>query len=354
MDCFIAKYKDKDFEKAYHFPKSQFNQEQAEKWLNDHGIKNFFFFFEPNKPIDLSENEVKFRGEVGFDITLEGMLPYIKAKKKIVIDSGGGDLFEGYRIMDYINHVGGEVEIGVLGICMSAATLIPLNSKNSWATPNSRFLIHEPWAVVVGDATFMAQQAEELKKEADNLAKIYSKNSTKSLKEVKELMSLNTIISAKEAKEYGLISKINKSIVELKKEKMTDELVSKIDDLTKRNESVWARIENLFKPKAEETETEEVAEDDPETLKAKIAELEAENASLKEKIKELEGEGEEEAKALEEVKAEFTAITNELKSIRSQVKIEGRTQNFKTAEKTKAFDKEEYDRLEKKLKKEGK
>jgi ATP-dependent protease ClpP protease subunit len=344
MDCFIAKYKDGEIEKSFHFPRSQFDQAKAEAWLSKNNIQNFWFIFEVNEPVNLSEHEVKFSGEVGFDITLDRLIPHIQAKKKIVIDSYGGDLFEGYRIMDYINHIGGDVEVGVLGVCMSAATLIPIYAKNSWATANSRFMIHKPWAVVVGDDKFMAQQADELKGETDNLVKIYSKKSGKTAAKVLDLMEKDSIITAKEAKEFGLISKINKSIVELKNEKMNEELEKRMEALTEKTNSVWDNIKNLFDAKKEEKD------DKTEELMEKITALETELSELKAEKEAVEKK----AQALDEAKAEFETITEELKALRTEIKIEGRQNNFKQPEKTKAFDAEEFKRVKDKLNKEGK
>lgn len=245
MEHFIARYEHNGLKRAYRFDKNQFTEQRASEWMQSNGIQNFSFFFEPSDPINLGDNEVMFRGEVGFDITLERLLPYLHKGNKIVIDSYGGSLFEGYRIMDAINHLGAEIEIGILGIAASAATLIPLATKNNWATPNARFLIHNPWIFDAGDAAFMEKKAAELRDEEQNLAKIYAKASGQTEARMRNLMKEERMLTAKEAKELGLITKINKSKVELKTDEMNEKMEEKLNVL----EGLMNRVMAYFTPK---------------------------------------------------------------------------------------------------------
>ncbi len=172
---YIARYELNGQKRATMFDKSRFTEKQASEWLQGQGVQNFIFFFEPYEPIVLSDDEILFTGEVGFDITLARILPYIKDKKKLVFDSFGGSLFEAYRILDAINHLDQEVEIGVIGICASAATLFPLATENSWTTANARFLLHNAFVFEAGDAAFMEKKAKALRDEENTLVKLYSK-----------------------------------------------------------------------------------------------------------------------------------------------------------------------------------
>ena len=152
MKNFIAKYSQNGVEKVVSFDTSRFDKERAEKLLVANGIQDFFFFFEPIEFTDMPDGSLMVSGEVGFDITLERLMPYLNEGRSIVIDSGGGSLFEGYRIYDYIKAYTPEVKVGVLGMAASAATLPLAASKYRSATENSRLLIHNPWTFAVGDA----------------------------------------------------------------------------------------------------------------------------------------------------------------------------------------------------------
>ena len=75
MKNFIAKYSQNGVEKVVSFDASRFDKERAEKLLAANGIKDFFFFFEPIEFTDMPDGSLMVSGEVGFDITLERLIP---------------------------------------------------------------------------------------------------------------------------------------------------------------------------------------------------------------------------------------------------------------------------------------
>ena len=83
-------------------------------------------------------------GEIGYDITLSSL----EGKDSVLINSPGGSLFEGLAMYDYV--AGNDIEVGVIGVSASAATLPLIASSKAWGTPNSRYLIHNPWSMAIG------------------------------------------------------------------------------------------------------------------------------------------------------------------------------------------------------------
>ena len=98
------------------------------------------------------------QGEIGNEITLAEM----QGLTEFVINSPGGSLFEGLAMYDLIKNTG--VEVGVIGIAASAATLPLIASKTRWGTPNSRYLIHNPWNMAIGDSKDIQKTVMKLKK----------------------------------------------------------------------------------------------------------------------------------------------------------------------------------------------
>jgi hypothetical protein len=145
MDNFIARYEDNGIKKSIFFDKILFNEAKAEEWLNNNGIQNFLFFFEPEPPKPIGENSMLFKGEVGFDITMDVLLPHMTAGKVIILDTFGGNNWEAMKIYDAVKGLDINPSIGVLGTCASAGMQILLSTSNRWITPNSRGLIHNPW-----------------------------------------------------------------------------------------------------------------------------------------------------------------------------------------------------------------
>jgi ATP-dependent protease ClpP protease subunit len=215
MDKFIARYTDeKGIIRSFSFNKSQFNEERAEEYLNKKGIQNFLFFFEPNEPTQFGENGIHFKGEVGFDITMDNLMPYVDAGKEIILDSFGGDLFEGWKIHDAIKLSGKNPKITILGTCASSCMQILLSSDNREMTPQSRLLIHNPWTYEVGDDEQMQRVANDLKVEKDRLAKFYSNISGKSNDEILAIMKEERFMHIDESIEMNFVNNENVEIKE--------------------------------------------------------------------------------------------------------------------------------------------
>ena len=240
-DVFAARYKKDGIIRSYLFDSAAFNKESASERLNEMGVKNFFFVFDPSPPVNIDDNTVLFSGDVGFDITLATLLPALQAGKSIVLDSYGGDLWEGLKIHDAIKSMDIDVDMGVLGSCMSAATLLLAAATKRWATPNSRLLIHNAWMQTIGDSEEHQKQANLLKAENEGAAKIYAQLTGGTVIEMLALMDEERVINADEMLERGFISEIKQQI----QKEMTN---NGLDEKLKAHEdSIMQRIQNFFK-----------------------------------------------------------------------------------------------------------
>jgi ATP-dependent protease ClpP protease subunit len=249
MEKFIARYADKNgIKKSLCFDKSKFNEQQAKEYLAEKGIKNFLFFFEPNPPTPFGENGIHFEGEIGFDITMNNLLPYIEAGNEIIIDSFGGDLFEGWKIHDAIKLTGKNPSITVLGTCASSAVQILLSTENRKMTGQSRLLIHNPWMWEVGDDEVMQRAAIELKNEKTRLAKFYAEISGKPIEEILDTMKQERFMHIDECIAMNFVkgeSNINENQTE-----MNAEQEAKLNSIGSGIENLANTIKNLFiKPK---------------------------------------------------------------------------------------------------------
>lgn len=142
------------------------------------------------------------QGEIGVEINLNSF----QNGDSFLINSFGGSLFEGLAIYDYIH--GNNIEVGVIGVCASAATLPVIASANSWGTPNSRFLIHNPSALGAGTSTDIQKTADELMAEQQRAVDLYAKHLTVSREEIQAIMNEERWLSADEALQLGLIKQI--------------------------------------------------------------------------------------------------------------------------------------------------
>jgi ATP-dependent protease ClpP protease subunit len=239
MDKFIARYTDKNgFKRSFAFDKSRYNQEQAEEALRDKGIKNFFFFFEPNEPTPFKDG-IHFSGEVGFDITMDNLMPYVDQGTPIYIDTFGGDLFEGWKIHDAIKESGKNPKITALGTIASSGIQILLSTskENRDMTDNSRLLIHNPWTWEMGDDEQMQRTANDLRLEKERLAIFYANIAEKDKQFMLDLMKQERWIHKDEAKELNFINNENE---------MNKEQEAKLDALSDGINKIANGIKNLF------------------------------------------------------------------------------------------------------------
>ena len=244
---FIARYDVNGVSRTAFFSRDKYTKADAEKELSDKGVQNFFMFFEPYAPVQFGDNAWLFRGDIGFDITTEVLLPYLQAGNEIVLDSFGGLLWEGWKIYDTIKAMGTNPSIGVLGSCASAATLPLLATENRWATANSRLLIHNPWADVVGDDAVMYTTADFLKGEKMTAANMYATVSNKPVDEILALMKEERFMSATEMLQYNFITEIRGEIKPKIEEMNKEEIKAALDEQEK---SLLSKIKAWITPKA--------------------------------------------------------------------------------------------------------
>lgn len=255
INRFLAKYVDNGITKTVVFNKSKHTQQDAEKWLKENDIKNFFFLFEPVAPKAYDENTMLYSGEVGFDITADNIMDSINEGKDIIIDSTGGSHFEGLKIHDMIRLSGKNPSIGVIGVCASAAFDILLASDNRWVSENSRGLIHNPWRFAEGDDEAFFNYAKALQKEKNEIAKMYSNITDTPTDDILALMKEERFMTPEEMLQYNFITEIRKSKSSTNQKNV--EMTEKEKELTEKvgkMEGIINGLKNLFSPK----ETKEV------------------------------------------------------------------------------------------------
>ena len=246
MDKFIARYSDKGIPRSVVFFKSEFDAEKAEKWLNSHGINNFFFFTEPYAPEPFDENHMLIRGDVGFDITVNSIIPLLKSGKGIILDTYGGDLDEGLKIYDAIKLLNLNPSIGILGVCASSGIQILLSSENRWASKYSQGLIHNPWMVAAGDDATLRLKANDLENAKMTLASLYSESLSKPIDEMLALMNEERFMNADEMLSLGFIHEIKTTINsnnlnddEMKNQKELGDKLNKVEKVLNALKSVF-------------------------------------------------------------------------------------------------------------------
>lgn len=135
----------------------------------------------------------------------------------IYISSPGGHVESGDVVYDMIKFIKPTVRVIGTGWVASAATTIYLaaDKENRFSLPNTRFLIHQPLGGSRGDATDIAIQAEEIVKMRARINQLISDETGQDLDRVAIDTDRDYWMSASEAIEYGIVSKIVKSVSEI-------------------------------------------------------------------------------------------------------------------------------------------
>ena len=135
----------------------------------------------------------------------------------LYISSPGGHVESGDVVYDMIKFIKPEVRVVGTGWVASAATNIYLAAKpsNRYSLPNTRYLVHQPSGGSQRDATDIKIQAEQLLKTKARINKIISEETGRSLEQVEQDTDRDYWMSVDEAIEYGIVSKVVKSVSEI-------------------------------------------------------------------------------------------------------------------------------------------
>ncbi len=136
---------------------------------------------------------------------------------KIFINSPGGSADDGFAIYDIIRFIRPPVKVISAGLSASAATVIMLaaEKENRYALPNARIMIHQPSMRYFGAAEDIRRTAEQILKLRARINKLYAEETGQPIEKVEEDTDRDYWMSAQEALDYGLISRVVGSYAEL-------------------------------------------------------------------------------------------------------------------------------------------
>ena len=129
---------------------------------------------------------------------------------RIFIDSPGGDADAGYAIFDMIRFINPPVWTVGMGLVASAAAIIQLAApkERRVGLPNSHYLIHQPLSGIRGVATDIEIHARELDKLRAKINRLIAEETGNPVNQVEKDTDRDYWMSAQEAVQYGLISKV--------------------------------------------------------------------------------------------------------------------------------------------------
>jgi ATP-dependent Clp protease, protease subunit len=129
----------------------------------------------------------------------------------LYINSPGGSITAGMAIYDTMQFVRPAVVTICVGQAASIAALLLTAGaqKKRFSLPNSRILIHQPWmSGLSGQATDIDIHAKEILRMRTVINGLLAQHSGQSMDKVEKDVERDFIMSAAQAKEYGLIDEI--------------------------------------------------------------------------------------------------------------------------------------------------
>jgi ATP-dependent Clp protease protease subunit len=129
---------------------------------------------------------------------------------RMLISSPGGHVESGDAIHDVIRFIGAPVTTIGTGWVASAGTHIFLAApkERRVCLPNTRFMIHQPSGGAGGRASDIAIQAQEIIKMRERIARVIAKETGQKLERVLIDIDRDHWLTAPEAIDYGLVSRV--------------------------------------------------------------------------------------------------------------------------------------------------
>ncbi len=128
----------------------------------------------------------------------------------LYINSPGGSVTAGLAIYDTMNFIKSDVSTIVVGMAASMGSfLLAAGAKGKrFALPNSEIMIHEVLGGTEGQATVIKIQADRILKLRDKMNSLLAKLTNKSVARINKDTERDNFMTAKEAKDYGLVDKV--------------------------------------------------------------------------------------------------------------------------------------------------
>lgn len=128
----------------------------------------------------------------------------------LYINSPGGSITSGMAIYDTMQFIKPDVSTICVGLAASMGSfLLCAGAKGKrYALPNSEIMIHQPLGGAQGQASDIEIAAKRIIKMREHLNSIYAERTGQPIERIAQDTDRDNFMSAKDAKEYGLIDDV--------------------------------------------------------------------------------------------------------------------------------------------------
>ncbi len=130
----------------------------------------------------------------------------------LYINSPGGAMTSGFAVYDTMKGIAAPIHTICLGLAASFGAVLLAAGTNGkrYAWPHARILIHQPLIPgrLIGSASDLEIQAKEMIRMREWINQVLSELSSQPIEKIREDTDRDFYMSAKDAKEYGLIDHV--------------------------------------------------------------------------------------------------------------------------------------------------
>lgn len=178
----------------------------------------------PRKWFDLAGNddkaEIYIYEQIGASFWDEGLTPksfmeQVKAIKAPSIDlhinSPGGNVYDGFAIYNFLKTLDKEI-IGIVdSMAASVASVILMAADKRIMAETSTCMIHDPWGLVMGNASVFRKEADELDRIQGQIADVYVARTGLPREKINDLMKSETFMTGRESLDFGFADEVTEN-----------------------------------------------------------------------------------------------------------------------------------------------
>jgi ATP-dependent Clp protease, protease subunit len=121
------------------------------------------------------------------------------------INSPGGDVFEGIAIYNILRMHRAKVTVRVMGLAASAASVIAMAGDDIYMGDGAQLMIHNAWAVAVGNRHDMRDAANVLEPIDTAMAELYASRTGLEQKAIVKMMDAETWLTTDQSIKEGVL-----------------------------------------------------------------------------------------------------------------------------------------------------
>ena len=151
----------------------------------------------------------------------------------IRLNSGGGDVFEGIEVYNYLKSLDNHITIEVTALAASAASIIAMAGDEIKMCTGSTMMVHEASTIAWGNKADIQKVLNSLDTIDDSLVSIYAERTGADKETINSWIEEETWFTADEAIEVGLADgkreKETNNVVELDVEAITEQVAANLE-----------------------------------------------------------------------------------------------------------------------------